>query len=157
MTKAKGDGGGGLCVRGRSGQREHGGGNVLLGDGRECHVCSEIKTKLDIAGTFEKEGFTVKINLGKIKVIKSSLVRSAQQCMKSRVVKHLGVAGIRQRNVLVEETNMTLLDKSGEYKKTFIGSSVGTGSVQVLRGVEFKGEPQEDHAFEVEPHGNVDQ
>ncbi|GKE62148.1 hypothetical protein Tco_1512515 [Tanacetum coccineum] len=38
--------------------------------------------------------------------------------------------------------------KSGEYKKTFIGSGVGTGSVQVLQGVEFEVEPQEDHAFE---------
>nr|GEZ30428.1 zinc finger, CCHC-type [Tanacetum cinerariifolium] len=33
---------------------------------------------------------------------------------------------------------------------------VGTGSVQVLQGVEFEVEPQEDHTFEVEPHGNVD-
>ncbi|GJU76451.1 hypothetical protein Tco_1273521 [Tanacetum coccineum] len=47
-------------------------------------------------------------------------------------------------------------NESGEYKKTFIGSGVGTGSVQVLQGVEFEVEPQEDHTFEVEPHGNVD-
>ncbi|GKD57192.1 hypothetical protein Tco_1290579, partial [Tanacetum coccineum] len=44
-------------------------------------------------------------------------------------------------------------NKSGEYKKTFIGSGVGTGSVQVLQGVEFEVEPQEDHTFEVEPYG----
>ncbi|GKC49128.1 hypothetical protein Tco_1071873, partial [Tanacetum coccineum] len=31
-----------------------------------------------------------------------------------------------------------------------------TGSVQVLQGVEFEVEPQEDHTFEVEPHENVD-
>ncbi|GJZ35085.1 hypothetical protein Tco_0580902 [Tanacetum coccineum] len=36
--------------------------------------------------------------------------------------------------------------ESGEYKKTFIGSGVGTGSMQVLQGDEF----------DVEPHGNVD-
>ncbi|GKB77498.1 hypothetical protein Tco_0944393 [Tanacetum coccineum] len=30
------------------------------------------------------------------------------------------------------------------------------GSVQVLQGVKFEVEPQEDHTFEVEPHGNVD-
>ncbi|GJZ78881.1 hypothetical protein Tco_0643718, partial [Tanacetum coccineum] len=47
-------------------------------------------------------------------------------------------------------------NKSGEYKKTFISSSVGTGSVKVLQGVEFEVETQEDHTFEVEPHGNVD-
>ncbi|GKB86099.1 hypothetical protein Tco_0958371 [Tanacetum coccineum] len=46
--------------------------------------------------------------------------------------------------------------ESGEYKKTFIGSGVGTSSVQVLQGVEFEMEPQEDHIFEVESHGNVD-
>ncbi|GKD02615.1 hypothetical protein Tco_1177589, partial [Tanacetum coccineum] len=48
-------------------------------------------------------------------------------------------------------------NESREYKKTFIGSGVGTGSVQVLQEVEFEVEPQEDHTFEVEPHGNVDQ
>ncbi|GKA41258.1 hypothetical protein Tco_0733851 [Tanacetum coccineum] len=47
-------------------------------------------------------------------------------------------------------------NESGEYKKTFIGSGVGTSSVQVLQGVEFEVEPQEDHTFKVEPHGNVD-
>nr|GFA92541.1 zinc finger, CCHC-type [Tanacetum cinerariifolium] len=106
---------------------------------------------------------------------------STQQCVKSEVTKHLGVAGIQQQNGLVDETNVTLFAKvhcflirsdmskvfwaddttrnmgfneSGEYKKTFIG--FGTGSMQVLQGVEFKVEPQEDHTFEVEPHGNVD-
>ncbi|GKD06814.1 hypothetical protein Tco_1181788 [Tanacetum coccineum] len=33
--------------------------------------------------------------------------RSTQQCMKSEVAKHLGVAWIQQQNVLVDETNMT--------------------------------------------------
>ncbi|GKD67408.1 hypothetical protein Tco_1309516 [Tanacetum coccineum] len=47
-------------------------------------------------------------------------------------------------------------NESEEYKKTFIGSGVGTGSVQVLQGVKFKVEPQEDHTFKVEPHRNVD-
>ncbi|GJY17981.1 zinc finger, CCHC-type containing protein [Tanacetum coccineum] len=107
--------------------------------------------------------------------------RSTQQYTKSGVTKHLGVAGLQQQNGLVEETNVTLLAKwviklwrlhdvtskvvlyrnmgfneSGEYKKTFIGSGVGTGSVQVLQGVKFEVKPQEDHTFEVEPHGNVD-
>ncbi|GJS35687.1 hypothetical protein Tco_0534069 [Tanacetum coccineum] len=39
-------------------------------------------------------------------------------------------------------------NESGEYKKTFIGSGVGTGSMQVLQGDEFKVEPQEGHTFE---------
>ncbi|GKF40498.1 hypothetical protein Tco_0120559 [Tanacetum coccineum] len=37
--------------------------------------------------------------------------RSTQQCTKSRVTKHLDVAGLHQRNGLVKETNMTLLAK----------------------------------------------
>ncbi|GKF48092.1 hypothetical protein Tco_0141343, partial [Tanacetum coccineum] len=57
-------------------------------------------------------------------------------------------------------------NESGEYKKTFIGSGVGTGSVSVIS---FGGlmtllqrygfnevKPQDGHTFEVEPHGNVD-
>ncbi|GJZ47728.1 hypothetical protein Tco_0601560 [Tanacetum coccineum] len=32
----------------------------------------------------------------------------------------------------------------------------GTGSMQLLQGDEFDVEPQDDHTFEVEPHGNVD-
>ncbi|GKB35942.1 zinc finger, CCHC-type containing protein [Tanacetum coccineum] len=253
--------------------KEYDGDNILLGDGRECRVrgtgkvqvqmrdgssfvldnvryVPELRRNLISLGTLEKEGFTVKMQSGKIKVIKGSLVvlsgtrrancvytldgqavtrntlkgrkqlgeyqtgwkiktgnvldffcnqRSTQQCTKSGVAKHLGVAGLQQQNGLVEETNVTLLAKvrcfliqsglskvlwaedttistylvnkwviklwrlddvtskvvlyrnmgfneSGEYKKTFIGSGVGTGSLQVLQGVEF----------EVEPHGNVD-
>ncbi|GJX10668.1 hypothetical protein Tco_0200527 [Tanacetum coccineum] len=34
--------------------------------------------------------------------------------------------------------------------------SKSRGSVQVLQGVEFEVEPQEDHTFKAEPHGNVD-
>ncbi|GJW95830.1 hypothetical protein Tco_0175502, partial [Tanacetum coccineum] len=34
-------------------------------------------------------------------------------------------------------------NESGEYKKTFIGSGVGTGSMQVLQGDEFEVEPQD--------------
>ncbi|GJZ71511.1 hypothetical protein Tco_0635362 [Tanacetum coccineum] len=74
----------------------------------------------------------------------------------------------QQQNGLVNETNMTLLAKvvlyknmsfneSGEYKKTMIGSGVGTGSTQVLHGFEFEVEPLGDHTFEVEPQDNVDQ
>nr|GEW28182.1 retrovirus-related Pol polyprotein from transposon TNT 1-94 [Tanacetum cinerariifolium] len=47
-------------------------------------------------------------------------------------------------------------NESEKYKKTFIGSDVGTGSVHVLQGVEFEVKPQEDHTSEVEPHGNID-
>ncbi|GKA19945.1 hypothetical protein Tco_0699860, partial [Tanacetum coccineum] len=239
---------------------EYDGGNILLGD-----------------GTLEKEGFTMKMESGKIKVIKGSLMVLSGTRRANCVYTLYGQAvtrktlkgskqleeyqtgwkikiGIQQQNGLVKETNMTLLAKvccfmiqsglsnvfwvkdttmstylvnmspssaiefktpidmlgvfgwlasikqrmlelvkvkciflgyhegmigyklwslddgtskvvlyknmgfndSEKYKKTFIGSSVGTDSVQVLQGVEFEMEPQEDHTIEVEPHGNVD-
>ncbi|GKA12186.1 hypothetical protein Tco_0691732 [Tanacetum coccineum] len=40
-------------------------------------------------------------------------------------------------------------NESGEYKKTFIGSGVGTVSMQMLHGFEFEVEPLEDHTFEL--------
>ncbi|GJZ58358.1 zinc finger, CCHC-type containing protein [Tanacetum coccineum] len=216
---------------------EYGGGNILISDGMECRVrrtfkvkvqmrdelsfvldnvkhVSELRRNLISLGTLKKEGFTMKMQSSKTKLIMGSLVvlsgtrrancvytldsqivtrntlkgrkqlgeyqtgwkiktsnildscnqRSTQQCMKSEVVKHLGVTGIQQHNGLVEETNMTLLAKeysfneSGEDKETFIGSGVSTGlvQVQVLQGVELEMEPREDHAFEVEPQGNFD-
>ncbi|GJU37982.1 hypothetical protein Tco_1186336 [Tanacetum coccineum] len=39
-------------------------------------------------------------------------------------------------------------NESREYKKTFIGSGVGTGSMQVLQGDEFEVKPQDGHTFE---------
>ncbi|GKC15089.1 hypothetical protein Tco_1011871 [Tanacetum coccineum] len=48
---------------------------------------------------------------------------------------------------VAQRRNMSF-NESGEYKKTFIGSGVGTGSMQVLQGDEFEVEPQDDHTFE---------
>ncbi|GJX19749.1 hypothetical protein Tco_0222426 [Tanacetum coccineum] len=159
-------------------------------------------------------------------VLDSCNERSTQQCMKSVVVKHLGVAGIQQQNGgynrstylanrspssafrfkkpidmlgffgwlasikqgmlepvkvkciflgyhksivgnklwrLDDVTSKVVLyrimgfNESEEYKKTFIGSGVSTGSIQVLHGFEFEVEPLRDHTFEVEPQENVDQ
>nr|GEY46962.1 zinc finger, CCHC-type [Tanacetum cinerariifolium] len=65
---------------------------------------------------------------------------------------------IKTGNVLIffNQRNMGF-NESEEYKKTFIGSVVGTGSMQVLHGFEFEVEPLGDHTFEVEPQENVDQ
>ncbi|GJV57132.1 hypothetical protein Tco_1458137 [Tanacetum coccineum] len=60
------------------------------------------------------------------------------------------------RNGCLNRLRNMSFNESGEYKKTLIGYGVGTGSVQVLQGVEFEVEPQEAHTFEVEPHGNFD-
>nr|GEZ32380.1 zinc finger, CCHC-type [Tanacetum cinerariifolium] len=53
-----------------------------------------------------------KIKTGNI--LDSCNQRCAQQCMKSGVAKHLGIAGIQQQNGLVDETNMTLFAKEQE-------------------------------------------
>ncbi|GJV69036.1 hypothetical protein Tco_1484545 [Tanacetum coccineum] len=113
-------------------------------------------------------------------VLDSCNQSSTQQCTKSGVAKHLGVVGIHQRNGLVEEMNMTLLAKTPidmlgffgwlasikqgmlepvKVKCIFLGyrkGIEGNKALEVLQGVEFEVEPQEDHTFEVEPHGNVD-
>nr|GFC14308.1 hypothetical protein [Tanacetum cinerariifolium] len=47
-------------------------------------------------------------------VLDSCNQRSTQQCMKSGVAKHLGVAEILQQNGLVNETNVTLFAKEQE-------------------------------------------
>ncbi|GJR82889.1 zinc finger, CCHC-type containing protein [Tanacetum coccineum] len=208
MTDAKGDGGEGLYVKGRSGQidivqgfvrnkdhvssfgadgydsadvmmamsikelldwimdsggsyhityrrdylvnfEEYDGGNVLLGDGRECRIrgtgirranCvytldGQAGTKKRLKGMKRLRGYQTRWKIKTGNVLDSCNQRSTQQCTKSGVAKHLGVAVIQQQNGLVKETNMTLLAKvvlyknmgfneSGEYKKTFIGSGV---------------------------------
>ncbi|GJW67458.1 zinc finger, CCHC-type containing protein [Tanacetum coccineum] len=240
MTEAKGDGGEGFYVRGRSGQKNieqgtYSAWSKLQGRSRlGCYICQseehlkrdcpryshkksqgyvriedhvsgsgadgyilELRQNLISLGTLEKEGFTVKMQTGKIKVIKGSLVvlsgtRRAncvytldgqavtRKTLKGR--KQLGEyqigwkikTGLQQQNGFVEETNVTLLakwviklwrlddvtskvvlyrnmgfNKIGEYKKTFIGSGVGTGSVQVLQGVEFEVELEQHSAWEL--------
>ncbi|GJW92342.1 zinc finger, CCHC-type containing protein [Tanacetum coccineum] len=177
----------------------------------------EEKDKHGLLGKGAEKGISGwKIKTGN--VLDSCNQRSTQQCLKSTVAKHLGVAGIQQQNGLVDETNVTLFAKvrcflrspssaigfkkpidmlgffgclasikqgmlepvkvkyiflgyhksivgnklwrlddvtskvvlnmgfneSGEYKKTFIGSGVGTGSMQVLHGFDFEVEPQEN-------------
>ncbi|GJR54345.1 zinc finger, CCHC-type containing protein [Tanacetum coccineum] len=135
---------------------EYDGGNILLGDGRECRVRGtskvqvqmrdgssfvldnvryvlELRRNLISLGTLKKEGFTVKMQLGKTKVIKGSLVvlsrtrrvnyvytldtqAMTRETLKGR--KQLGEYQTRwkikksnQHNGLVEETNVTLLAK----------------------------------------------
>nr|GEZ77846.1 zinc finger, CCHC-type [Tanacetum cinerariifolium] len=81
--------------------------------------------------------------------------RSTQQCMKSGITKHLGVAWIQQQNR--ERIQPGIWVSMRVRNKKIISSGVGTGSMQVLHGFEFEVEPQWDHTFEVEPQENVDQ
>nr|GEV60345.1 zinc finger, CCHC-type [Tanacetum cinerariifolium] len=76
--------------------KEYGGGNILLGDGRECRVQGTCKVPVQT-----RDGSNFVLNN----------VRSTQQCTKSGIAKHLGVLGIQQQNKLVKETNVTLLAK----------------------------------------------
>nr|GEV49115.1 retrovirus-related Pol polyprotein from transposon TNT 1-94 [Tanacetum cinerariifolium] len=213
MTKANGDGGEGLYVRGIFGQRDMEQGTNSAYNHKKSHgfvrnedqlsgsradgfenadVMMAMRTRRDnYVYTLDGQAVTKKTFKGRKQLgeyqtrwkIKTGNVldfcnqRSTQQCTKSGVAKHLGVVVIQQQNGLVKKTNMTLLAKlwrlddatskkvlymnmgfneSREYKKTFIGSGVGMCSVQVLQGVEFEVEPQEDHTFEVEPHGKID-
>nr|GEX04187.1 hypothetical protein [Tanacetum cinerariifolium] len=132
--------------------KEYDGDNILLGDGKECRArgmgkvqvqmrdgssfvldnvryVPELRRNLISPGTLEKEGFTVKMQLGKIKVIKGSLVvlsgTRRVNCIYTpgqsgsdhediegvRSPNILGIAVIQQQNGLVKETNMTLLAK----------------------------------------------
>ncbi|GJY07677.1 zinc finger, CCHC-type containing protein [Tanacetum coccineum] len=191
---------------------EYDGGNILLGDGRECHIrvdryVSKLRRNLISLGTrrancvYTLDGQAVirktlkgRKQLGgyqtgwKIKtgnVLDSCNQRSTQQCTKSGVPKHLGVARIQQQNGLVEETNVTLSAKVRYFliqsslsmvfwaedttMSTYLVNRSPSSTIEfrtpidmlryewlsALEGVEFEVELQEDHAFEVEPQGNV--
>nr|GEW30555.1 zinc finger, CCHC-type [Tanacetum cinerariifolium] len=105
----------------------------------------------------------------KIVVIRSSNQVVANQLLQVEQEGYIlfGLPGSRQQKFLVLrffdikeqqgiDRNMGF-NESEKYKKTFIGSGVGTGSMQVLHGFEFEVEPLGDHTFEVEPQENVDQ
>nr|GEX60515.1 zinc finger, CCHC-type [Tanacetum cinerariifolium] len=122
---------------------------------------SEFRRNLISLGTLENEGFTVKMQSGKIKVIKYSLVilsgtrrANCVYTLDDHVVTRKTLKGRKQLGEY--QTGNIDFKESGEYKKTFIGSGVGTGSVHVLQEVKFEVEPHEDHTFEVEPHGIFD-
>ncbi|GJT34504.1 zinc finger, CCHC-type containing protein [Tanacetum coccineum] len=109
----------------------------------------EFKTPIDMLGVF---GWLASIKQRMLELVKVKCIFLGY---------HEGMIGYKLWS-LDDGTSKVVLYKnmgfndSEKYKKTFIGSSVGTDSVQVLQGVEFEMEPQEDHTIEVEPHGNVD-
>ncbi|GJR26804.1 hypothetical protein Tco_1103036 [Tanacetum coccineum] len=194
MTEAKGDGGEGLYVRGRFGQRDmkygtysqpeehlkrdcpsnhkksqgfvknkdrvssfgddeydnadaYDGGNVLLGDDRECRIRGtskvhvqmrdglsfvlhnvrcvlELRQNLISLGTLKKEGFSVKMQSGKIKEMTIKTLKGRKQL------------GEYQTGWKIKTSNVL--------------NSCNQGSTQYCM------KSGEDHAFEVEPQGNVD-
>ncbi|GJR87712.1 retrotransposon ORF1 [Tanacetum coccineum] len=65
-------------------------------------------------------------------------LRSKQQCMKSRVAKHLGVAGIQQQNGLVDETNVTLFakDRSSHCHEVDHNTRYGVSDTRMVKEAE---------------------
>ncbi|GKA62985.1 hypothetical protein Tco_0762504 [Tanacetum coccineum] len=120
---------------------------------------SSLLTTSIVAEMHEKCSERIIYNLSR----QNSLKRSPSSMIEFKM--HIDMIGIVGNNLwmLDEVTSKVVLhmnmsfNESGEYKKTFIGSGVGTGSMQVLQGVKFEVEPREDHAFEVEPLMNVSQ
>ncbi|GJW73517.1 hypothetical protein Tco_0132887 [Tanacetum coccineum] len=116
----------------------------------------------DVADKWLRDGWRDK-NLKKRQTLPEPLVKEAENEY-SDWVEDQATCGIVGNKLwrLDDVTSKVVLyrnmgfNESGEYKKTFIGSGVGTGSMQVLQGDEFEVEPQDGHTFEVEPHGNVD-
>nr|GEX48367.1 zinc finger, CCHC-type [Tanacetum cinerariifolium] len=140
--------------------KEYNGGNILVGDGKECRVRGTGKVQVqrrdvssfvldNVRSPSSAIGFKTPIDmlgfLGWLTCIKQGMLKSVKvKCifMKCRE----GIVG----NKLWRLDDVTLkvalyrnmgFNKSGEYKNTFIGSGVGTGSMQVLQGVEFELEP----------------
>ncbi|GKD78285.1 zinc finger, CCHC-type containing protein [Tanacetum coccineum] len=148
--------------------------NILLGDGRECHVRGTGKVQVQIrdVSTFVSNNVSAVypgLSQGSLGRGYNHVYISSEQGMLEPVkVKciflgyHKGIVGNKLWRLddvtskVVLYRNMSF-NESGEYKKTFISSGVGTGSMQVLQGDEFEVEPQDGHTFEVEPQENVDQ
>nr|GEX34500.1 zinc finger, CCHC-type [Tanacetum cinerariifolium] len=170
MTEAKGDGGEGFYVRGRSGQRDmeqysvwskSQGRSIQLG----CYICQSkehLKRDCPRGGgsypiTYKRDYLvdlkSVTMVIYYLVVMTGNVVYEGQEVIRKTLKGRKQLGDIR----LVEDQDGNMgFNESGEYKKSFIGSGVGTGSVQVIQRVEFEVEQQEDNTFEVESHGNVD-
>nr|GEV31274.1 zinc finger, CCHC-type [Tanacetum cinerariifolium] len=79
--------------------------------------------------------------------------RSTQQCTKSRVAKHLGVAWIEHQNGVAKHLGVAWI----EHQNGLVDETNVTLFAKVLHGFEFEVEPLGDHTFEVEPQENIDQ
>nr|GEU58918.1 zinc finger, CCHC-type [Tanacetum cinerariifolium] len=112
ILKVKGDGGEGLYVRGRSGQRDIEKGIIIRN--------LKLLYRYLVLGVIDGHVVTKKTLKGRKRL------------------------GEYQTGWKIK----TGFNESEEYKKTSIGSGVGTCSVKVLQGVEFEVEPQKDHTFE---------
>nr|GEW88224.1 zinc finger, CCHC-type [Tanacetum cinerariifolium] len=71
----------------------------------------EEKTNTDCLVKEQEKEYQTERKIKTDNVFYSCNERSTQQCVKSGVAKHLGVAGIQRQNGLVDETNVTLFAK----------------------------------------------
>ncbi|GJW11024.1 putative reverse transcriptase domain-containing protein [Tanacetum coccineum] len=135
------------------------GDNILLGDGKECRVQGTVGQDQGYKGSWwyyqNKKGLIALYTLGGEAVTKKTLNAIGFKTPIDMLGFFGWLASIEQGMFEPVKVKNMGFNESGEYKKTFIDSGVGTGSVQVLQGVEFEVEPQEDRTFKVEPHGNV--
>ncbi|GJR91008.1 retrovirus-related pol polyprotein from transposon TNT 1-94 [Tanacetum coccineum] len=119
--------------------KEFFGGTVLLGDNKACAIRGtrkvrvQMKINLISLGTMDREGYTVKLHNGRVKVIKGSLMvlsgtikvncvysldgwdESGEASVGSGIEIHLTVEGTPQQNGLVERMNRMLLNKVSIY------------------------------------------
>nr|GEY58896.1 zinc finger, CCHC-type [Tanacetum cinerariifolium] len=116
---------------------EYNGGNVLLSDSRKCRVQGTCKVQAVIKKTLKgRKQLGEYQDAWKIKI--DNVLDSCNPSIKQGMLEPVKVKYI-----------FLGYHDSIEYKKTFIGSGVGMGLVQVLQGVKFEVEPHEDHAFKV--------
>nr|GEX15730.1 zinc finger, CCHC-type [Tanacetum cinerariifolium] len=109
---------------------------------RECRVRGTCKIPVQ---TRDGSSFVLN-NVRQEQVIKGSLVVSSETRRANCVYAHNSQA--------VTMKTIKARKQLGEYQTRWM-INTGTSSVQVLQGAEFQVEPQEDHKFEVESHGNV--
>nr|GEX03743.1 zinc finger, CCHC-type, retrotransposon Gag domain protein [Tanacetum cinerariifolium] len=109
-----------------------------------------FKTPIDMLGFF---GWLASIKQGMLEPVKVKCIflRCREGIMDSKLWR---LDDVTSKVVLYKNIDF---NESEEYKKTFIGSGVGTGSMQVLHEFEFEVEPLGDHTFEAEPQENFDQ
>ncbi|GKA17512.1 zinc finger, CCHC-type containing protein [Tanacetum coccineum] len=115
----------------------------------EIEIASGQLVEIDKAGHFPD--VVAKLFFGS-----SNLTADPNAVSMIQTASHLSPNAVGDIQTASSEPGIWVLE-SGEYKKTFTSSGVGTGSMQVLYGFEFKVETLWDHTFEVEPQENVDQ
>ncbi|GJV17801.1 hypothetical protein Tco_1363124 [Tanacetum coccineum] len=146
---------------------EYDGGNVLMGDGNECRIRGTRGFYRDDVVRKDQgyKGFTdgtIRNKKGYLRIYPGWSGKDTT--MSTYLVNRspLPAIGFKTPIDMLGFFGWLASIKQGmlepvKVKCIFLGYREGTGSVQVLQGVEFEVESQEDHVFEVEPLRNVGQ